>query len=57
MDSAFPNPENPTCEADDPLMDPTSSYSQTDPLREQELVPPPTPDQDALHDRESLPTT
>ena len=38
--SAIPYPENPASEADDPLMDPTSPYSQTEPLREQESVPP-----------------
>ena len=39
-ESATPDPENPTNEADDPMMDPTSSYNQVEPLREQESVPP-----------------
>ena len=38
--SATPDPENPTSEADDPLMDPTSSNRRAVPLREQESVPP-----------------
>ena len=40
LESTTPDPENPTSEDDDPLMDPTSSYSQAKPLREQESVPP-----------------
>ena len=40
MESATLDPENHTSEADDPLMDPTSSYSQPEPIREQEYVPP-----------------
>ena len=42
--SAILNLKNPTCEADDPPMDPTSSFCQRDPLREQESVLPPTPE-------------
>ena len=38
--NAIPYPENPTSEADDLLMDPTSPYSQAEVLREQESVPP-----------------
>ena len=40
VESATPDPENSTSEADDPLMDPTSSNSQAEPFREQESVPP-----------------
>ena len=40
VESATPNAENPTSEDDDLLMDPTSSYSQAEPFREQESVPP-----------------
>ena len=42
MESATPDPENHTSEADNQLMDPTQSYSQAEPHREQESVPPPT---------------
>ena len=40
VESATPDPDNPTSEADDMLMDPTSSYSRAEPLTEQESVPP-----------------
>ena len=47
LESTDMNSDNPTCEADDPLMNPTSSCSQADPLQEQGLG------RDALLNREA----
>ena len=55
VESATLDPENPTSEADDPLMDPTSLNSRAEPLREQESVPPLTSEPRRSLDRESLP--